>query len=202
MVLAVPQVRRYVLSFVLEEPTRPDVPTQAMAVDAVAELWYYDMAALKAAAQTPQMQAVLANGALDLGAIKTFITEEIASFLEVRDGRRGPQAVRPAVALGRPALSLAQCRRAEAWGRSPAGRARRRRRRGRRSTRAKPHSRRSCRAARPDSSGPDAWAVTCTVSADAADGAEALAAEVVGPGDAAARSGCRRCPRRRQHAAR
>jgi uncharacterized protein (TIGR02118 family) len=78
LVLAVPQVRRYVLSFVLEEPTRPDVPTQAMAVDAVAELWYGDIAALKAAAQTPQMKAVLANGALHLGAIKTFITEEVA----------------------------------------------------------------------------------------------------------------------------
>ena len=38
LVLAVPQVRRYVLSFILEEPTRPDVPTQAMNVDAVAEL--------------------------------------------------------------------------------------------------------------------------------------------------------------------
>ena len=78
LVHAVPQVRRYVLSFVLEEPTRPDVPTQAMNVDAVAELWYDDMAALKAAAQTPEMKAVLDNGALYLGAIKTFITEEVA----------------------------------------------------------------------------------------------------------------------------
>ena len=74
---AVPQVRRYVLSFVLAEPTRPDVPTQAMNVDAVAELWYDDMAALKAAAASPEMKAVQANGALHLGAIKTFITEEL-----------------------------------------------------------------------------------------------------------------------------
>jgi uncharacterized protein (TIGR02118 family) len=78
LVHAVPQVRRYVLSFVLEEPTRPDVPTQKMNVDAVAELWYDDMAALKAAAASPEMKAVQANGALHLGAIKTFITEEIA----------------------------------------------------------------------------------------------------------------------------
>ncbi|HZT50111.1 MAG TPA: EthD domain-containing protein [Hyphomicrobiaceae bacterium] len=77
LVKAVPQVRRYVLSFVLDEPTRPDVPTQAMNVDAVAELWYDDMAALNAAAASPQMQAVQANGALYLGAIKTFITEEV-----------------------------------------------------------------------------------------------------------------------------
>ena len=53
LVHAVPQVRRYVLSFILEEPTRPDVPTQAMSVDAVAELWYDDMASLKAAAASP-----------------------------------------------------------------------------------------------------------------------------------------------------
>jgi uncharacterized protein (TIGR02118 family) len=77
MVRAVPQVRRYVLSFVLDEPTRPDVPTQAMSVDAVAELWYDDAAAMKAAAATPEMRAVLANGALYLGAIKTFVTEEV-----------------------------------------------------------------------------------------------------------------------------
>ncbi len=78
LVHAVPQVRRYVLSFVLDEPTRPDVPTQAMSVDAVAELWYDDVAAMKTAAASPEMKAVLANGALHLGAIKTFITEEIA----------------------------------------------------------------------------------------------------------------------------
>jgi len=78
LVHSVPQVRRYVLSFVLEEPTRSDVPAQMMNVDAVAELWYDDMAALKAAAASPEMKAVQANGALHLGAIKTFITEEIA----------------------------------------------------------------------------------------------------------------------------
>jgi len=78
LVHAVPQVRRYVLSFILEEPTRPDVPTQAMNVDAVAELWYDDMAALKTAAASPQMKAVTDNGALYLGAIKSFITEEVA----------------------------------------------------------------------------------------------------------------------------
>src|SRR6188474_2715357 len=42
LVHAVPQVRKYVLSFILGEPTRPDVPTQPMSVDAVAELWYDD----------------------------------------------------------------------------------------------------------------------------------------------------------------
>jgi len=78
LVHAVPQVRRYVLSFVLDEPARADVPMQAMRIDAIAELWYEDRAALEAAAASPEMQAVRANGALYLGAIKTFITEEIA----------------------------------------------------------------------------------------------------------------------------
>jgi uncharacterized protein (TIGR02118 family) len=77
LVHAVPQVRRYVLSFVVEEPTRPDVPTQAMKVDAIAELWYDDMGALKSAAASPEMKKVTDNGALHLGAIKSFITEEV-----------------------------------------------------------------------------------------------------------------------------
>lgn len=78
LVHGVPEVRRYVLSFPLAEPSRPDVPTQAMSVDAVAELWYDDMASLKRAAASPAMKRVTDNGALYLGAIKTFITEEIA----------------------------------------------------------------------------------------------------------------------------
>jgi uncharacterized protein (TIGR02118 family) len=78
LVHAVKQVRRYVLSFVVDEPIRPDVPTQAMRVDAIAELWYEDRAQLAAAAASPEMRAVLANGALHLAAIKTFITEEVA----------------------------------------------------------------------------------------------------------------------------
>jgi uncharacterized protein (TIGR02118 family) len=78
LVHAVPQVRRYMLSFILDEPTRPDVPTQQMSVDAVAELWYDDLEAMKTAAASPEMRTVLDNGALHLGAIKTFITEEVA----------------------------------------------------------------------------------------------------------------------------
>lgn len=78
LVHGVPEVRRYVLSFPLAEPSRPDGPTQAMSVDAVAELWYDDMDSLKRAAASPAMKRVTDNGALYLGAIKTFITEEIA----------------------------------------------------------------------------------------------------------------------------
>ena len=77
LVLHVPEVRRYVLSFPFAEPTRPDVPTQAMQVDAVAELWFDDLASLQKAGASAAMKRVTDNGALYLSAIKTFITEEV-----------------------------------------------------------------------------------------------------------------------------
>ncbi len=77
LVRAVPEVRRYVLSFVLDEPVRAHVPIQAMRVDAVAELWYDDLDSMRRAAASPAMQKVLQNGALYLDAIKTLITEEV-----------------------------------------------------------------------------------------------------------------------------
>lgn len=77
MVRTVPEVRRYVLSFPLEQPTRPDVPTQTVECDAIAELWYEDMAALKKASASPAMKKVTDNGARYLGSIKTFVMEEV-----------------------------------------------------------------------------------------------------------------------------
>lgn len=77
MVRAVPEVRRYVLSFVIDEPVKANVAIQAMDVDAVAELWYDDVAAMQRAAARPEMQAVLANGAQYLARIKPLITEEV-----------------------------------------------------------------------------------------------------------------------------
>lgn len=77
MVRAVPEVRRYVLSFVIDEATTANAPIQAMQVDAIAELWYDDRAAMARAAARPEMKAVLANGAKYLGAIKPFVTEEV-----------------------------------------------------------------------------------------------------------------------------
>lgn len=77
MVRSVPEVRRYVLSFPLLEPTRPDVATMPISVDAIAELWYDDMASLQRAAASAAMKRVTDNGGLYLGAIKTFVTEEV-----------------------------------------------------------------------------------------------------------------------------
>lgn len=77
MVRSVPEVRRYVLSFPLAEPSRPDVPTLPVTVDAIAELWYDDLAALQAAAASAAMKRVTDNGGLYLGGIKTFVMEEV-----------------------------------------------------------------------------------------------------------------------------
>lgn len=77
LVRAVPGVRKYVLSFVIDEPATANAPIQAMKVDAMAELWYDDVAALKRAGQSPELKIVLDNGSKYLAAIKTFITEEV-----------------------------------------------------------------------------------------------------------------------------
>jgi len=77
MVRAIPEVKKYVLSFVLEQPDKAFVPIHGIGVDAIAELWYEDKAALARAAARPDMVAVLQNGAKYLGGIKTVITEEV-----------------------------------------------------------------------------------------------------------------------------
>ena len=40
MVRAIPEVKKYVLSFVLDSPTKAFVPIHGIEVDAIAELWY------------------------------------------------------------------------------------------------------------------------------------------------------------------
>jgi len=77
LVKAVPEVRRYVLTFVLDEPTKANAPIQAMNVDAMAELWYDSREDMQRAAARPEMAKVLANGSQYLGAIKSFVTEEV-----------------------------------------------------------------------------------------------------------------------------
>ena len=43
---AVPGLRRYVQSHIVEERTRPDIPATDVAVDGIAELWYDDREAM------------------------------------------------------------------------------------------------------------------------------------------------------------
>lgn len=77
MVRAVPEVKKYVLSFVIDQPTKAHVAMHGIDVDAIAELWYESKEDAARAAARPEMQAVLANGALYLGAIKSILTEEV-----------------------------------------------------------------------------------------------------------------------------
>jgi uncharacterized protein (TIGR02118 family) len=73
---AVPGLRRYVQSHILEQPTRPDIPTTAVDVDGIAELWYDDRPAMTRAHASPEAKALFADGALFIGRIKTFIVDE------------------------------------------------------------------------------------------------------------------------------
>ena len=73
---AVPGVRRYVQNHIQDERTRPDIPTTAVAVDGVAELWYDDRAAMDRANASPEAKRLHDDGALFIGGIKTFIVEE------------------------------------------------------------------------------------------------------------------------------
>ena len=76
LALAVPGLRRYVQSHIVDERTRPDIPTTDVAVDGVAELWYDDRAAMERAVASPEAKRLHADGALFIGRIKTFIVEE------------------------------------------------------------------------------------------------------------------------------
>jgi uncharacterized protein (TIGR02118 family) len=74
---AVPGIRRYVQTHILEERTRADVPSTDVDIDGIAELWYDDRDAMMKSAATPEAKALYADGALFIGHIKSFITEEL-----------------------------------------------------------------------------------------------------------------------------
>ena len=73
---AVPGVRRYVQSHIVAERTRPDIPTTDVEIDGIAELWYDDRDAMERANASPEAERLHADGALFIGRIKSFITEE------------------------------------------------------------------------------------------------------------------------------
>jgi uncharacterized protein (TIGR02118 family) len=73
---AVPGLRRYVQNHIEGERMRPDIPTTEVEIDGVAELWFDDQAALEAAARTPEMKALHADGAKFIGRIKSYVVEE------------------------------------------------------------------------------------------------------------------------------
>ena len=76
MALSVPGLRRYVLSVIVAEPSRPDIPDQEIAADGVAELWFDDTASMQRVLESAEMKRLRAHGATFIGRIKTFLTEE------------------------------------------------------------------------------------------------------------------------------
>ncbi|MBO0738668.1 MAG: EthD family reductase [Alphaproteobacteria bacterium] len=76
LVHAVPGLRRYVQSHIVEERTRPDIPTMDVEIDGIAELWYDDQAAMERANASPEAEALPADGALFIGRIRNLVTEE------------------------------------------------------------------------------------------------------------------------------
>lgn len=73
---AVPGLRRYVLTHVLAERTRPDIPGIEGEVDGIAELWYDDLESMQRANASPEAKRLHADGATFIGRIKMFTTRE------------------------------------------------------------------------------------------------------------------------------
>ncbi len=73
---AVPGLRRYVQSPIVEERRRPDIPATEVEIDGIAELWFDDREAMQHAMATPEAKALHADGALFIGRIKTFTIDE------------------------------------------------------------------------------------------------------------------------------
>ena len=71
-----PELRRYVQSHIIDERTRPDIPTTDVAIDGIAELWYDDRAAMARAVGSPEAKRLHEDGARFIGRIKSFIVEE------------------------------------------------------------------------------------------------------------------------------
>lgn len=73
---AVPGLMRYVQSHIVGERTRDDIQAMTLDVDGIAELWFADEAAMETAGRSDEMKALHDDGALFIGAIKTFIVRE------------------------------------------------------------------------------------------------------------------------------
>lgn len=72
----IPGLRRYVQNHIQGERTRPDIAAIEVEIDGVAELWFDDAAALQKAAQSPEMKALHADGAIFIGRIRSYTVEE------------------------------------------------------------------------------------------------------------------------------
>lgn len=74
----VPGLRRYVLSHIISEPQRADVPVHwdLGEVDGIAETWFDSQEATDKAFQSPEGKRWLAHGSSFIGRQKTFVVQE------------------------------------------------------------------------------------------------------------------------------
>jgi len=77
LALKVPGIRHYVQTHLLEERTRPDIPSSEAEIDGIAELWYDDRESMRKALASPEGKALYADGALFIGQVKTYTTQEL-----------------------------------------------------------------------------------------------------------------------------
>lgn len=70
------QIRRYVQSEFLQEVIRKDIEEINLPVDGIAEVWYDSIESMQEARQSPQGQALLADGAKFIGRARTLILRE------------------------------------------------------------------------------------------------------------------------------
>lgn len=79
----IPGLRRYIQSHIVSERSRPDIPDLPVDVDGIAELWFDSIDAMEDVHRDERMKRLLADGALFIGGIRTFIVEEIPIIDEV-----------------------------------------------------------------------------------------------------------------------
>lgn len=73
---AVPGLRRYIQSNIVEERFRKDIPVIDADIDGIAELWYDDLDSLRRANLSPEAKRLHEDGATFIGKIKTFTVSE------------------------------------------------------------------------------------------------------------------------------
>jgi uncharacterized protein (TIGR02118 family) len=78
MALTVPGLRGFVLSRIIAEPSRADVPTMPISpsIDGIAEAWFDSHEARLQMAQTQEAQRWFADGGLFIGQITSYLTTE------------------------------------------------------------------------------------------------------------------------------
>lgn len=77
LALAVQGIRRYVQSNVVDQVIRKDIAEIDLPVSGVAEVWYDSLEAMRSARNSPEGQALLADGALFIGRSRTLVVQEL-----------------------------------------------------------------------------------------------------------------------------